>query len=158
MTHFKQNQECAWGVTKCKVGKIMWVRCVSLKYMFSSGYWILKTGKYFLLYLNFIPNVVSAFYYQIYLYSPFFSQGNFSIEIRCPEYITVTSSCQHWFPFLLEICCWNPLQADKYLYTWLPDLIAFCKGGCIGVTLSVCHSTLYSSSVMPYYAPHRALI
>lgn len=57
------------------------------------------------------------------------SQGSFSIEIRCSEYLTLTSRCQHWFPFLAEICCWNPLQADKYLYTWLPDLIAFCKRG-----------------------------
>lgn len=32
--------------------------------------------------------------------------------------------------------CWNPLQADKYLYTWLPDLIAFCKGDGVGVALN----------------------
>lgn len=57
------------------------------------------------------------------------SQGSFSIEIRCSEYIPLTRCCQHWFPFLSEIWCWNPLQADKYLYTWLPDLIAFCKSG-----------------------------
>lgn len=107
---------------------------------------------------NFIHNVGLTFHCQISLhYSPF-SQGSFSIEIRCSEYITLTSCCQHWFPFLPEIWCWNPLQADKYLYTWLPDLIAFCKGGCVGVTLNACHSTLYSSSVMPYYAPRRALI
>lgn len=57
------------------------------------------------------------------------SQGSFSIEIRCSEYIPLTRCCQHWFPFLSEIWCWNPLQADKYLYTWLPDLIASCKSG-----------------------------
>ena len=58
-----------------------------------------------------------------------FSQGSSSIEIRCSEYITLTCCCQHRFSFLTEIRCWNPLQADKYLYTWLPDLIAFCNRG-----------------------------
>lgn len=108
---------------------------------------------------NFIHNVGLTFCYEISLHYSLF-QGKFgsSIEIRCSEYITLTSCCQHWFPFLPEIWCRNPLQADKYLYTWLPDLIAFCKGGCIGVTLNACHSTLYSSSVMPYDAPRRALI
>lgn len=65
-----------------------------------------------------------------------FSQGSFSIEIRCSEYKTVTCCCQHSFPFFTEMRCWNPLQADKYLYTWLPDLIAFCKGDGVGVTLN----------------------
>lgn len=40
------------------------------------------------------------------------------------------------FHFFTEMRCWNPLQADKYLYTWLPDLIAFCKGDGVGVTLN----------------------
>lgn len=41
-----------------------------------------------------------------------------------------------FFFFFIEMRCWNPLQADKYLYTWLPDLIAFCKGDGVGVTLN----------------------
>lgn len=65
-----------------------------------------------------------------------FSLGSFSIEIRCSEYKTLTCCCQHSFPFFAEMRCWNPLQADKYLYTWLPDLIAFCNGDGVGVTLN----------------------
>lgn len=65
-----------------------------------------------------------------------FSLGSFSIEIRCSEYKTLTCCCQHSFPFFTEMRCWNPLQADKYLYTWLPDLIAFCKGDGVGVSLN----------------------
>lgn len=42
----------------------------------------------------------------------------------------------HFHFFFIEMRCWNPLQADKYLYTWLPDLIAFCKGDGVGVTLN----------------------
>lgn len=51
----------------------------------------------------------------------------------------MTCCCQHSFPFFFfytEMWCWNALQADKYLYTWLPDLIAFCKGDGVGVTLN----------------------
>lgn len=70
------------------------------------------------------------------LLSFLFSPGSFSIEIRCSEYKTLTCCCQHSFPFFTETRCWNPLQADKYLYTWLPDLIAFCKGDGVGVTLN----------------------
>lgn len=66
-----------------------------------------------------------------------FSRGSFSIEISCSEYKTLTCCCQHSFPFFTEMWCWNPLQADKYLYTWLPDLIAFCKGDGVGDALNV---------------------
>lgn len=157
MLNFKQNKsmpEVIWNVKWVKAcGQDQ--QCTFLE---SSDTERLQQGGTFAAVFQLYNNVRSPFYYHISLYySPFFSRS-FSIEIRCPEYITVTSCCQHWFPFLPEIWCWNPLQADKYLYTWLPDLIAFCKGGWIGVSLNARHSTLYSSSVMPYYAPRRALI
>lgn len=155
------DSEICWNETgQISKESVLWDHCVVLKNLFSSGYWTLPTGANPPLpCFNFIHDVGLTFHCETSLhYSPFFSRGSFSIEIRCSEYITLTCCCQHWFPFLAEIWCWNPLQADKYLYTWLPDLIAFCKGGCIGVALNACHSTLYSSSVIPCYAPRRALI
>lgn len=139
-----KKQEQAWGVN-VNWGKSLWLRlvCFLFKNLSSSG-----NASCCVLTLS---SLGSDFCYQTFLYY-FLSSP---IEIRCSEYITVTSCCQHWFSLFPEIWCWNPLQADKYLSTWLPDLIAFCTGGCIGVTRNACHTTLYSSSVMPCDAPPR---
>lgn len=51
--------------------------------------------------------------------------------------------------------CWNPLQADKYLYTWLPDLIAFCKGDGVGVTLNAASQYIVFFFCYPILCPSQ---
>lgn len=99
--------------------------------------------------------------FQSGLFSSFFSfsQGSFSIEIRCSEYKTVTCCCQHSFPFFLLKCGAEILSRQISIFThdcqiWLPSV----KGMVLESLSMQCHSTSYSSSVIPFCAPRSSLI
>lgn len=104
---------------------------------------------------SFVTRRKMTFPVEIALHFSTILKGTLSIEIRCCEYTPLTRCCQHWFPFLPEIWCWNPLQADKYLYTRLPDLIAFLPSG---LDWSPSQCTPHHIVFFYFCSPHRALI